>query len=75
LRFTVPVAKTASRRVLGFMNDFAWMLEVDPREPTSLLDRALLLAESHCKPIGMDNPRRATLASSGERRQLLRLVK
>ena len=32
------IAKTASRRVLGSMNDFAWMAEVDPRETMSLLD-------------------------------------
>jgi hypothetical protein len=69
------IAKTASRRVLGSMNDFAWMAEVDPRETMSLLDRALLLAESPCKPIGMQDPRRATVALFGEGRVPLRLVK
>jgi hypothetical protein len=68
------IAKTASRQVLGSMNDFAWMAEVDPRETMSLLDRALLLAESPCKPIGMDNPRQATVALFGEGRVALRLV-
>jgi hypothetical protein len=68
------VAKTASRSVLGSMNDFAWMAEVDPRETMSLLDRALLLAECPCKPIGMDNPRRATVALFAAGRAQLRLV-
>jgi hypothetical protein len=70
------IAKTASRQVLGTMNDFAWMLEVDPRETMSLLDRALLLAECPCSPIN-DNPRRATLALFGgvpDRGAHLRLV-
>jgi hypothetical protein len=71
------IAKTASRQVLGSMNDFAWMAEVDPRETMSLLDRALLLAESPCKPIGMQDPRRATVALFGEApvASHLRLVK
>jgi hypothetical protein len=68
------IAKTASRQVLGTMNDFAWMAEVDPRETMSLLDRALLLAECPCKPIGMLDPRRATLALFGKGRVPLRLV-
>jgi hypothetical protein len=69
------IAKTANRRVLGSMNDFAWMLDVDSGEPMTLLDRALLLAEVPCKPIGMDSPRRATLSLFGEKRQVLRLIK
>jgi hypothetical protein len=42
------------------MNDFAWMLEADPHESTTLLHQALLLAEVPGSPIGMDNPRRGT---------------
>lgn len=61
------VSKTASRQVLGSMNDFVVMLGTEPEEPTTLLDRALLLAEVPCSPIGMQNPRRATLALFNER--------
>jgi hypothetical protein len=66
------IAKTAGRQVLGSMNDFAWMAEVDPRETMSLLDRALLLAECPCTPI-KDNPCRATLGLFGERETPSRL--
>ena len=50
------------------MNDFVVMLGTEPEEPTTLLDRALLLAEVPCSPIDMENPRRATLALFNEGR-------
>lgn len=56
----VVLAATASRTVLGSMNDFANMLSFDPPGLT-LLSRTLSLAESPCSPIGMDSPRRATI--------------
>jgi hypothetical protein len=54
------VSTTASRRVLGSMNDFAHMLAYHPsgRSPAAI---ALELAEAPCSPIGMNSPRRATL--------------
>ncbi|MBI5506127.1 MAG: hypothetical protein HY899_15130 [Deltaproteobacteria bacterium] len=55
------VAKTANRRVLGSMNDFAYLLDVYKQGRRSLLDVSLQLAEAPCSPIGMESPRRATL--------------
>ena len=54
------VSTTASRQVLGSMNDFAHMLAYYPpgMSPASV---ARQLAESPCSPIGMNSPRRATL--------------
>jgi len=46
----VTLAKTANRRVLGAMNDFAYLLDV-----------SLRLAERPCSPIGMQRPKCATL--------------
>jgi hypothetical protein len=43
----VAVSTTASRRVLGFLKEFAFMLEV-AHEGTSLLDRSLRLAHTPC---------------------------
>ncbi|HKO47140.1 MAG TPA: hypothetical protein VJV79_05420 [Polyangiaceae bacterium] len=57
---TVMIAATASRTVLGSMNDFVNMLSFDP-PGLPLLARALSLAESPCSPIGMDSPKRATV--------------
>jgi hypothetical protein len=73
------VAPTNNRQVLGSMNDFRNMLGFYLEEGT-LLKAALKLAESPCSPIGMDSPRRATLAlfESLDRRSnsgALRLVK
>jgi hypothetical protein len=50
----VAIGRTASKRVLGSMNDFACT--------TSLLDVSLRLAETPCSPLEMDTPRRATVA-------------
>jgi hypothetical protein len=55
------VKTTNDRRVLGSMNDFAWLLEsyLDER---SLTEVSLHLAEAPCGPLGMKSPREATLA-------------
>jgi len=58
------VTTTNSRQVLGSMNDFANMLDFHITEGT-MLDAALKLAESPCRPLGMESPRRATLALLG----------
>ena len=55
------VARTASRRVLGSMNDFAFMLAAQFDPNASLLDRSLDLAETPCGPLRMESPMRATL--------------
>jgi len=57
----VSVAKTANRRVLGSMNDFAYLLGAYKQGGRSLLDVSLRLAEAPCSPIGMESPRGATL--------------
>lgn len=55
----VTLARTASRSVLGSMNDFTAML--DPHlEGRTPLQAALMLAESPCKPIGWANPGKRT---------------
>jgi hypothetical protein len=56
------VAPTNDRRVLGSMNDFAWMMQGYIEQEPSLQDVALKLAESPCSPLGMNNPRDATRA-------------
>ena len=63
----VRFAKTASRPILGSMNDFAFMFEmgsklVEDSGPRPLLEEALQLAKAPCSPIGMDSPDRATRA-------------
>jgi len=55
------VARTASRRVLGSMNDFAFMLAAQFDPNASLLDLSLDLAETPCGPLRMESPMRATL--------------
>jgi hypothetical protein len=55
------VAQTNDRRVLGSMTDFANMLDAYLDERT-LTEVALHLAEAPCGPIGMKNPREATVA-------------
>lgn len=66
------VTTTNDRRVLGSMNDFAFMMEAYV-EDHSLLEAALELAESPCSPLGMKNPREATMALFST--PTLRLVK
>jgi hypothetical protein len=58
----VAIGRTASKRVLGSMNDFAWMIEGYLEGTTSLLDASLRLAETPCSPLEMDTPRRTTVA-------------
>lgn len=58
----VAIGRTASKRVLGSMNDFAWMIDGYLEGTTSLLDVSLRLAETPCSPLEMDTPRRATVA-------------
>lgn len=55
------VGKTSNRRVLGSMNDFAWLREAAPESET-LLKAARMMADAPCSPIGMESPRAATLA-------------
>jgi hypothetical protein len=59
----VVFARTASRRILGSMNDLAYLLAADFDANASLLDLALNLAETPCGPLGMESPTRATLAA------------
>ena len=63
----VRFAKTASRQILGSMNDFAFMLEMGMKleadtGPRLLLEEALQLARAPCSPIAMDSPKKATCA-------------
>jgi hypothetical protein len=67
------VASTDDRRVLGSMNDFSWMMQGYIEDESSLLHVALKLAEAPCSPLGMNNPREATLAAFSM--PILRLVR
>lgn len=57
----VTISTTASRTVLGSMNDFAFMLESHLAYGDSLVETALKLADAPCSPIGMKSPREATV--------------
>ncbi len=57
----VTISTTASRTVLGSMNDFAFMLESHLSYADALVDSALKSAESPCSPIGMSSPREVTI--------------
>jgi len=61
----VTIAKTASRVVLGTMNDFQFMGRHlrNQHRTASLLDLGLQLAETPCSPIGYDAPGDAALAA------------
>ena len=61
-RADVAIGRTASKRVLGSMNDFAWMADGYLHGGASLLDVSLRLAETPCGPLEMNSPRRATVA-------------
>ncbi len=50
------LGKTASRRVLGSMNDFVQMMRAHPWPPRSLTALSLELAEAPCGLIGMQSP-------------------
>lgn len=60
------LAKTASRQVLGSMNDFANMLEAYIDDGRPLLVQALRLAQAPCGPIKMNSPIHETAALFGE---------
>jgi len=50
------IGKTASRTVLGSMNDFQRMMPYHQWPPRSLTSVSLELAEAPCGPIGMHSP-------------------
>ena len=52
----VRIGKTASRQVLGSMNDFANLMDAFREAPGSLTDVAVKLASTPCSPIGMKYP-------------------
>jgi hypothetical protein len=58
------VGRTANKRVLGSLNDFMFQLEhgLHMAPERSLLEHALWLAETPCKPIEYASPDRATIA-------------
>lgn len=60
-------AKTASRQVLGSMNDFVNMFEADTEDGRPLVHQALRLGISPCSPIGMNNPLDVTATAFGEK--------
>ena len=66
------IARTADRRVLGSLNDLAFMLEVGLRqhEQRSLLEQALWLARTPLKLIDHAGPDQATLAAFSSRKLL-----
>lgn len=57
----VTISTTASRSVLGSMNDFAFMLDSHLSYGESFSDAALKLAEAPCSPIEMMSPRSVTI--------------
>jgi hypothetical protein len=57
------IGRTASRQVLGSINDFVWMLDSYPGHGT-LLDVSLHLAETPCGPLQMNSPGRRLSGSS-----------
>jgi hypothetical protein len=50
------IGKTASRQVLGSMNDFQRMMPYHPWPPKSLTGLSVELARAPCGPIGMRSP-------------------
>ncbi len=54
------IGKTASRQVLGSLNDFVWMLDSYRRTGT-LLEVSLRLADTPCGPLRMNCPRDETI--------------
>ncbi|GAC1494954.1 MAG: hypothetical protein NVS1B5_20240 [Gemmatimonadaceae bacterium] len=60
------VARTASRSVLGMMNDFAFAAPYRLVEGASLVEVALWLAETPCSPIDMNSPDRETQTAFAE---------
>jgi hypothetical protein len=62
----VTISTTASRQVLGSMNDFASLLEAYLPHEDTLMQVALKVAEAPCSPIGMNSPREATIELLGK---------
>lgn len=60
----VQVGRTASRSVLGSLNDFMFQLHVglDVHPGRSLIEQSLRLAKTPCKPIEYASPEAATRA-------------
>jgi hypothetical protein len=58
---TPTFAATASRRVLGSMNDFWNLLDGYWNAGADLTTVALRIADAPCSPLGMESPKRATL--------------
>jgi len=60
----VRVGRTASRQMLGYLNDFMFRLEdaMDASSSQSLVEPALWLADTPCKSIDFSSPARATVA-------------
>ncbi len=52
----VRIDRTSSRRILGSMTDFAWLLDAYLTPGGSLEGAALRLAKAPCGPIGMQSP-------------------
>lgn len=61
----VTISTTASRSVLGSMNDFTFMLDSHLSYGESFSEAALKLADSPCSPIEMMSPRSATIEVLG----------
>jgi hypothetical protein len=59
------ISTTASRTMLGSMNDFASMLETHLAHGDTLIEAALRLSHAPCSPIGMDAPLEATIELLG----------
>jgi hypothetical protein len=60
----VRIGRTANRSVLGSLNDFMFQLEsgIAANPDRSLVEHALWLAQTPCKPIEYASPDRATAA-------------
>ncbi len=58
----VLIGKTASRQILGSVNDFVRMYDGYVAGGLSLSDVAIRLADTPCGPLKMDSPRRVTVA-------------
>jgi hypothetical protein len=59
------ISTTASRSVLGSMNDFAFMLDTHLERGDTLIDAALRLADAPCSPIRMMSPREVAVEVLG----------
>ena len=56
----MTVARTASRQILGSMNDFACLIEGNLDMGVPLTELSAELAKAPCRPIAMQSPARAT---------------